>query len=41
MRIWLAIRRPVGYFLFTLMAYAVLIAAHAIPVLLADWIVGL
>lgn len=41
MKIWLAIRRPVGYALFTLIFYAALIAAHAIPILLTDWILGL
>jgi len=41
MKVWYLIRRPVGYLLFTAIAYAVLIIAHAIPYALTDWILGL
>lgn len=41
MKLWYLIRRPVGYLLFAALSYLVLIAAHAIPYLLTDWILGL
>lgn len=41
MRIWYAIRRPVGYILLTGLAWLALVIIHAIPYLLTDWILGL
>lgn len=41
MRLWYAIRRPVGYLLLLALSYLVLFVIHAIPYALTDWILGL
>ena len=41
MRLWHAIRRPIGYVLFTLAAYATLIVIHALPVVITNAILGI
>ena len=41
MKIWYAIRRPVGYVLFALLAYLALGLLHGIPFLLTDLLLGL
>jgi hypothetical protein len=40
MKIWYAIRKPIGYLLFTALLYLVLIALHAIPAGIALLILG-
>lgn len=40
MKIWYAIRRPLGILLLTGVIYLTLIVLHAIPVLLASAILG-
>ena len=40
MKIWYAIRKPVGILVLTGVLYATLIVLHAIPVLLASAILG-
>lgn len=41
MKIWLAIRRPIGYLLFFALFTFGIIAAHAIPVLLTNALLGI
>lgn len=41
MRIWYSIRKPIGYIIFTALAYFALVVIHAIPYALTDWILGL
>lgn len=41
MKIWYAIRRPIGYVLFCTLAGLALILIHAIPELLTNWVLGL
>lgn len=40
MKIWYAIRRPLGVLLLTAVIYLTLIVLHAIPVLIAGAILG-
>lgn len=41
MKIWLVIRRPIGYLLIFAVSYLALGVIHGIPYLLTDWILGL
>ena len=41
MRLWYAVRRPIGYVLLALVSYGVLIVIHGLPFLLTDLILGL
>ena len=41
MKIWYAIRRPIGYLLLTLLAWIALVVIHTLPYLLTDLILGL
>jgi len=40
MKLWYLIRRPVGYVLFTLLAYLALAVMHGLPYLFADLLLG-
>jgi len=40
MRIWYAIRRPIGYVLFALLTYLALAVIHGLPYLFADLLLG-
>jgi hypothetical protein len=40
MRLWYAVRRPVGYVLLALLCYLALGVMHAIPYLFADLMTG-
>ena len=41
MKLWYAIRRPVGYLLFGLLAWFALGVIHGLPFLLTDLLLGL
>ena len=40
MRIWYAVRRPIGYVLFALLTYLALGVIHGLPYLFADLLLG-
>ena len=41
MKLWYAIRRPIGYVLFALLSYLILAVLHGLPYLLTDLLLGL